>query len=181
MGMDKGLLKSASTTWAQVAADKLKVLQIPVLLSVNPSQVSEYSTLFDTSILITDDPLLDISGPLRGVLSIHKRHPDEDLFVLACDMPLIEIQILQQLMKVYLLNKDYDAFVFSNHDEPEPVCGIYTSEALAYILQQFETGKLVKHSMMFMLEKLNTLLTPLQEDQKRYFLNANSPASLNSL
>ena len=181
MGTDKGLLKLASTTWAQLAADKLKALQIPVVLSVNGAQVSEYSTVFDASILITDDPLLNIYGPLRGVLSIHKLYPGEDLFVLACDMPLIEISILQQLVKQYAKNKDFDAFIFSNDNRPEPVCGIYTSKGLANILQQFEKRQLTKHSMKFMLEQLNTLVTPLQEDQKRFFINVNSPASLNGL
>ena len=181
MGTDKGLLKLATTTWAQLTADKMKALQIPVVLSVNPAQVNEYSSFFDPSILITDDPQLDIHGPLRGVLSIHKLYPGEDLFVLACDMPLIEISILQQLVKQYAKNKDFDAFIFSNDNRPEPVCGIYTSKGLANILQQFETRQLTKHSMKFMLEQLNTLVTPLQEDQKRFFVNANSPAHLNGL
>lgn len=181
MGADKGLLKLEATTWAQVAADKLKALQIPVVLSVNPAQVNEYSSFFDPLILITDDPQLDIHGPLRGVLTVHKRYPHKDLFVLACDMPLIEVSLLQQLVNLYSQNKDFDAFVFSNDAEPEPVCGLYTSKALAYILQQFESGKLAKHSMKFMLEHLHTLFTPLQEDQKKYFLNANSHANLNGL
>jgi len=181
MGTDKGLLKLATTTWAQLAADKMKALQIPVVLSVNPAQSNEYSSFFDPSILITDDQQLNIRGPLRGVLSIHKLYPGEDLFVLACDMPSIEMPILQQLAKLYAQNKGFDAFIFSNDNQPEPVCGIYTSKGLAYILQQFEKRQLTKHSMKFMLEQLNTLVTPLQEDQKKHFINANSPASLNGL
>ena len=178
MGTDKGLLKLASTPWAQVAADKMKALQIPVVLSINTAQLNEYSSFFDASILIADDPQLDIYGPLRGVLSVHKCYPGKDLFVLACDMPLIDISILQQLLEVYLNNKNFDSFIFSNEQEPEPVCGIYTSRALAQILRIFESGQLAKHSLKFILEQLNTLLTPLKEDQKKYFINANSPAAL---
>ena len=44
MGSDKGLLKLEAKTWAQTAIDKMTVLNIPVKISVNNQQYSEYAT-----------------------------------------------------------------------------------------------------------------------------------------
>ncbi|MEO6720566.1 MAG: molybdenum cofactor guanylyltransferase [Ferruginibacter sp.] len=181
MGTDKGLLTSQATTWAQSAMDKLKTLLCPVVLSVNAAQLESYSAVFDASILITDDLALDIRGPLCGLLSVHKTYPDEDLFVLACDMPFMKTEVLQELVDVYRDSQHFNAFVYSNNNEPEPLCGIYTSKGLAYTLQLYQEDKLPKHSMKYMLDHLDTLILPLKDDQKKYFLNINSHAALNGL
>ena len=78
MGSDKGLLKLHASTWAQTAIDKLSELELPIILSVNKSQLSEYSTIFSPEQLVTDNYSLEIKGPLAGVLSVHIQYPAED-------------------------------------------------------------------------------------------------------
>src|SRR5688572_17949633 len=90
MGQDKGLLKLEAKTWAQTAIDKLSILNFPVKISVNRSQFSQYAEVFSPADLIEDNETLSLKGPLLGVLSAHVHYPDEDLFILACDMPLME-------------------------------------------------------------------------------------------
>jgi molybdenum cofactor guanylyltransferase len=182
MGTDKGLLKLDTDTWAQSAFSKMAALDIPVVLSVNELQVAHYSIPFDAGILITDDPSLDLKGPLGGVLSIHKMYPVEDLFVLACDMPFMEVDTLQQLADTYNDNKaPYDAFIFTNDNEPEPLCAIYKSTGLANTLQLYEANELKKYSMKSMLDHLDTFSIPIPEQQKKFFRNINSHAALNGL
>lgn len=181
MGSDKGLLKSNAIHWAKNAADKLALLKFPVVLSVNANQFDEYSSLFVSSCLVKDNASLMVRGPLCGVLSVHLQYPNEDLFILACDMPLMDISILQQLYRLYNLEPPKDAFVFTNNGEPEPLCGIYKAKGLTDILYLLETNRLERHSMKFILEHLQTLLTPLNEDQKAYFRNINTHAQLNGL
>jgi molybdopterin-guanine dinucleotide biosynthesis protein A len=182
MGTDKGSLTFENDTWAQSAFNKLASLNIPVVLSVNELQLQSYPALFDVSLLIADDPSIGIKGPLGGVLNIHKRYNEEDLFILACDMPFMEIDILQQLLELYLEHQDhYDAFVFTNGNEPEPLCAIYTAGGLEQTLQLYHTNELKKHSMKFMLDHLDTFSLPIPEDQKKCFLNVNSHAALNGL
>ena len=182
MGTDKGLLKLDTDTWAQSAFKKIAALDIPVVLSVNELQVDHYSIAFDAAILITDNQSLDLRGPLGGVLSIHKMYPMEDLFILACDMPFMESDSLQQLADIYNDNKDfYDAFVFMNDNQPEPLCAIYKANGLANTLRLFEANELKKHSMKSMLDHLDTFSIPIPEEQKKRFLNINSHAALNGL
>ncbi|MEO6229487.1 MAG: molybdenum cofactor guanylyltransferase [Ferruginibacter sp.] len=181
MGSDKGLLKLHANTWARTAADKMEQLNVQVVLSVNAAQFKDYAEVFDATQLIIDDAGLDIHGPLAGVLSIHEKYPAEDLFVFACDMPLMDISILEQLFENYQKHLTADAFAFTNEGAPEPLCAIYKATGLAHILELYRKSLLTKHSMKFMLEHINTQLTPLTTEQQKYFRNFNAHAELNGL
>jgi molybdenum cofactor guanylyltransferase len=180
MGTDKALLKLHANTWAQTAADKITVLGLPVVLSVNATQYESYSSVFPASSLIKDNEELAVKGPLCAVLSVHIQKPSEDLFVLACDMPLMESFLLKELINSQN-NNNYQAYIYSNDGEPEPLCGIYTAAALSYILNMHISGALKKFSMKNMLEQLSVFSISIPEDQKKYFRNFNAHAELNGL
>lgn len=181
MGSDKGLLKLEANTWAQTAIDKMAALNIPIKISVNSKQYPDYESVFPAIDLITDDTTLALKGPLLGVLSSHLKFPHEDLFILACDMPLLEPSILNILYTVYQQEPSFTAFVFTNEGEPEPLCGIYKSKGLSIILDMLVSGQLSKHSMKFMLEHLDTITIPATDEQKKFFRNFNAHAELNGL
>ena len=181
MGTDKGLLKLEAKTWAQTAVDNLMELNIPVKLSVNNDQYAAYASAFPVSDLIVDDDSLSIRGPLQGLLSVHLKNPASPIFLLACDMPLMETSVLKELLRHYNDNATADAFVFTNDNEPEPLCGIYNVKGLASVLNIYKSGQLVKHSMKFMLDHINTFFFPLREEQKKCFRNFNAHAEFNGL
>jgi molybdopterin-guanine dinucleotide biosynthesis protein A len=181
MGTDKGLLKPEAKTWGQSAVDKMAVLGIPVKISVNNNQFPAYTAVFPESYLIADNTSLSLNGPLLGVLSSHLQYPGEDLFILACDMPLMEAVLLNELKARYLEHLSYDAHIYTNNNEPEPLCGIYTAKGLSIILTMLREGRLVRHSMKFMLDQLQVNAVPVTEDHKKYFRNFNAHAELNGL
>ena len=181
MGSDKGLLIHEAKTWAQTALEKLSVLNIPIKLSVNEMQQSEYEKVFKTELLIVDNPALNIKGPLLGVLSAHLQNPAKDLFLLACDLPLMESNLLKELFALHKQSKKYDVYIFTNNREPEPLCGIYTSKALKKIIALQQDNKLIRHSMKFILDHLVVCQITLQENQKVYFRNFNAHADVNGL
>jgi molybdopterin-guanine dinucleotide biosynthesis protein A len=181
MGTDKGLLKLHANTWAQTAVDKLGELKFPIVISVNKNQLNDYASIFSLQQLITDNDSLKLHGPLSGVLSVHLKYPSEDLVLLACDMPLMETELIKELLNQYQQLPAYDAFVFTNDGEPEPLCGIYKSNGLAHILQLYQTNQLSKHSMKYMLEHISTHSIPLPDDKKKAFRNFNAHAELNGL
>ena len=150
-------------------------------VSVNQKQMASYSASFKNIELILDDDRILLKGPLAAVLSAHIKHREEDLFVTACDMPLMEPFVLQELYSNYLKNSDKQGFVFTNDDEPEPLCGIYTSGGLSEIRQLYESGQLLKHSMKFMLDHLSVFRISIPENWKIYFRNFNAHADLNGL
>jgi molybdopterin-guanine dinucleotide biosynthesis protein A len=181
MGTDKGLLKLHAVTWAQTALDKLHSLQLPVVLSINKDQFAAYSTIFDTSRLVIDKDPLQIRGPLCGVLSVHLSYPADDLFILGCDLPLMETDLLNELVSQHQQQDLKEAFAYTNDGEPEPLCGIYTSKGLAHVHSLLQTNQLHKHSMKFMLEQIKSQFTPVPEDKKKCFRNFNAHAELNGL
>lgn len=180
MGSDKGLLKLHANTWAQTAVDILAEFQLPVVISVNKNQYTDYATIFSLEQLITDNDSLQIKGPLAGLLSVHLQYPAEDLLLFACDMPLMETSLIKELMAIYN-QQTADAFVYTNDGESEPLCGIYKYSGLKHILQLYQSNQLSKHSMKFMLEHVNTHFIPLTDDKKKCFRNFNAHAELNGL
>src|SRR5258707_14339382 len=91
MGRDKGLFPTEKGNWAEKMLDNFKKLDIPGLLSVNRTQVDQYQLTFPDVELICDSDSLQIRGPLAAVLSVNLKYPMEDLFVAACDMPLMDL------------------------------------------------------------------------------------------
>jgi molybdopterin-guanine dinucleotide biosynthesis protein A len=181
MGNDKGLLKLEATTWAQTAVDKLGELNIPVKISVNKNQHESYAAVFPMDALVVDNEMLKLQGPLLGLLSAHVACSDEDVFVLACDLPLMETSILRELLFLYHHYSSGDAFVFLNEGQAEPLCGIYTRKCLANIFDRFREGRLEKHSMKYVLENVHTRTITASEGQKKSFRNFNAHAELNGL
>ncbi|MEP7374644.1 MAG: molybdenum cofactor guanylyltransferase [Chitinophagaceae bacterium] len=181
MGSDKGLLKLETNTWAQTAIDKMAGLNIPVKISVNSNQYPDYEGLFPATDLISDDMTLSLKGPLLGVLSSHLKFPQEDLFVLACDMPLMEPTVLHALHTYYQQEPSFNAYIFTNDGEPEPLCGIYKAKGLSIIYDMLVSGRLNKHSMKFILDHLDTMSISATDEQKKFFKNFNAHAELNGL
>ena len=180
MGTDKGMLKIQDATWAQTAVEKMSALNLKTVLSVNDTQYKNYAAFFSAEQLVKDSDLIDVKGPLHGLLSVHLKYPAEDLFVLACDMPLMEATILKQLMSYYE-KQTAAAYVYTNDGEQEPLCAIYKAAALAYVLQQLQTNQLAKYSMKYVLGLVNTFSVPLADDQKKCFRNCNAQADLYGL
>lgn len=180
MGSDKGLLKLHASTWAQTAVDKITAISLPYVLSVNAQQQEAYENFFDKKLLVQDAPSLDLKGPLCGVLSVHLQYPQQDLLVLACDMPLMETALLTELIAFYEAHQPA-ACLFNNEGAPEPLCAVYAAAALKQVYQLYLSAKLLRHSMKFMLEQIEVAVLPLPAGKKNCFRNFNAHAELNGL
>ena len=179
MGQDKGLLTTDHGNWSAMMLENFRQLSIPVALSVNHKQVEQYTRAFKDVELISDNDNFLLKGPLAAVLSINGKYPEEDLFIIACDMALMKSFVLKELYNTYLKVSEKQGYVFTNDGEPEPLCGIYTANGIAHIKQLYERGQLLKHSMKFMLDHLIMCRIPIPEDWKICFRNFNAHADLN--
>ncbi len=180
MGRDKGLLRQASQTWAQMAFDKLYALNIPVVVSINHTQLKSYKAIFSEELLITDNDVFNMGGPLKGILSVHKQYPQNDLLVLAVDIINMNEELLSQLYSYYK-QTSAEAIVFKHKLQTEPLCGIYKANALGKIVELYEKGELKKHSMHFILEQLQTFYIEVPVQQEDKFANFNSENDLTNL
>lgn len=80
-----------------------------------------------------------VRGPAAGILSAHLAHPECAWLVVACDMPLVGAELLQELLAA----RDPAAPATCWADEsgtPEPLCAVYEPATLAPFLQSVRAG-----------------------------------------
>jgi molybdopterin-guanine dinucleotide biosynthesis protein A len=174
MGRDKGLMLNNGRTWATIAAEKLAELNIPICVSINAQQVESYKQLFAEVMLLVDEESLALKGPLLGLLSAHTKHPAEDLFILACDLPLMEVWLLKRLAAATLEAPDCEAFVFSNAGSPEPLCAIYKSTGLRKVITELQANRLSSFSMKSLLSLLKVFELQVSEKDQEALENFNT-------
>ena len=96
-------------------------------------------------------------------------------------MPLMESSLLNELNSLYKQQPSHEAYIYTNDGEPEPLCGIYTSKGLMKIVDMMHSGRLIKHSMKFMIDHLEVNTIAVTDEQKNCFRNFNAHAELNGL
>lgn len=169
MGSDKGLLEKDGKTWVKLVAEKLLSLKIPVLVSINEQQYERYSQLFPVTSLIIDS--VGISGPLKGLLSVHEKYPDHDILLMACDLIDMDEATINHLVSQYHSASTFD-FVVYHGNYAEPFCAIYTSKGLRPVMEKAKSHALDKFSFQKILEEGNTLRIPLLNESS--FRNYNT-------
>lgn len=127
MGRDKGLLIKDGIPWAEHMANLLTRCHLPVVFSVNASQLAAYANSLPGARLVADNGTAD--GPLKGLLSVHEQFPDKDLLLLACDMLDMEEHTIKQLVEEYR-KEDYNFYAYVENNFFQPLCGIYTATGL---------------------------------------------------
>lgn len=169
MGTDKGLIPQGNQTWAQLCHAKLSGLNIGVVASVNQSQVSNYQAIFKNDDMVTD--ALQIPGPLNGILSVHIKHPDSDLLILACDMLNMDTSTILQLVNKYHSQPGRDFYAYHNGEFFEPLCAIYAAKGLSGLKQKFDDARLGNYSLQQVLKSGN--MVQLQVLDIGHFKNYN--------
>lgn len=152
MGSDKGLLRRGRTTWARLAAGKLLAAGCDsIVCSVNQEQLQTYQSEFTSDQLIVD--ALAVPGPLKGILSIHRLFPDDDLLILACDLPDMKVATLEYLISQYRLHAGFNFYHYEFEGRKEPLCTIFRKEALSALLSLWESGELNDFKLQHVLKK----------------------------
>jgi molybdopterin-guanine dinucleotide biosynthesis protein A len=125
MGRDKALLSyhGEGTQLERTAA---------LLQSVCPmvfiSQRAEQAFATPTGTEAIFDSIDDIKGPLCGILSAMRAHPEAHWLVLACDLPNLQTATLKKLIAEFQKSPPQLTAYRSSHDDlPEPLCAIYPS------------------------------------------------------
>lgn len=67
------------------------------------------------------------NGPLSGIHSALKNSRNENVFCIACDMPLITKDILKFISDI---NEEYEVLVPKINEKLQPLCAIYSKELI---------------------------------------------------
>lgn len=169
MGRDKALLDRGGRSQLAYMVDLLGQFVDSVFVSARPEQAddaerSQYELIVDR--------YRDL-GPIAGILTALREHPEVDWLVVACDLPNIDAETLQNLLAHRDGGQYFTAYESSYDQLPEPLCAIYHC-GCADVIQTFvDSGincprKILIRSDTFLLQQVN----PLSLD------NINTPEDL---
>ncbi len=109
-------------------------------------------------------------GPLGGILSAFYEKPDFAWMVVACDLPFIDEETLENLITNRRIGQPFVAYQSSHDGFPEPLCAIYEPMGKP-LLQEHFLKKIFCPRKILINAKI-----PLLQQGKNYSLdNANSP------
>jgi len=136
MGSDKALLYYLDKPHGEVVMEMLKPYCENVFLSSRQGQWvnGEFSSCPQIY-----DRFLDF-GPMGGVLSAMKAHPDNAWLVVACDLPHLEPSTLEVLIQNRNPYRFATAFRSQINDLPEPLCAIYEPKSYLRLLEFLGMG-----------------------------------------
>jgi len=165
MGQDKALLEFHGLPQIEYLFDLLQKFSSKVFLSKRADQTTYKNIPF-----INDGNEFINKGPLGGILSAMKEHPDASWLVIACDLPFVTENTIQTLISHRDFNKTATAFISAQDGLPEPLCAIWEAHAYDSILNLFNQGI---HCPRKILIKSNTQL--LKQNDLHWLDNINTP------
>jgi len=156
MGTDKSLLRYTNKSQYQHCFDLLSPLCDQVFLSCRDSQETQFESQYPKIM----DQFLNI-GPLGGILSAQKKHPNAAWLVIACDLPFLTTKTLTHLIKHRHPYKGASAFRSVHNQLPEPLCAIYEPKSYRTHLQFLSLGcqcprKILMHSDYHAIDQIET-------------------------
>ncbi len=163
MGKDKALLCYHKKTQAEIGFKLLSSFCDKVFLSRRKDQKK-----IDLPLLY--DEFLNM-GPLGGILTAMKTHPEAAWLILACDLPFMDTITLDNLLQKRNPFKFATAYP-SDDGLPEPLCTIYEPKSYSLLLKCLGLGYMCprKALMHFPIH----LITPVS---KQSLCNVNAPLS----
>lgn len=120
MGQDKGAIQYHDLPQREHLYNLLSKVCTRTFLSIRKDQTDEISTDMDT--IIDQDKY---KGPFNGLLSAHSIYPEVAWFVIACDLPLIDLNAMNQLINLRDTSKIATAFATRESGLPEPLAAIW--------------------------------------------------------
>jgi molybdenum cofactor guanylyltransferase len=125
MGHDKGVLEYNGMPQREYVYQLLNKVCEKVFLGIQKHQLDTIPKGLAT---IVD--LDEVEGPFNGIMSAHEAYPAVAWLVLACDLPLIDLKAVEQLVKERDPKTFATAFMAKCTTEPEPLACIWEPAGL---------------------------------------------------
>ena len=165
MGQDKALMSYRSKPQVEYVYDALSVCCENVFLSKRPHQPAYQNIPF-----INDDEDFSNIGPLGGILSAMKSYPEVSWLVMACDLPFVTRETLENLIQNRDAQKMATAFKSTHDGLPEPLCAIWEAHGYQKILEFFKKDIHCPRKVL-----INSDITILKQKNPQWLNNVNDP------
>lgn len=163
-GEDKGLTTFRDAPLVTRVIDVFKEMKLPTFIVANNDKYQSFG------LPVYADQHREI-GPLGGLHTALKNAGTTHCFCAACDMPFLDKRLFESLRKY----SDFEAVVPRYRGKPEPLLGLYKTQALSKIENLI---KLKKYKMSEVIEHLAHHW--LDIDENTVFYHRNLFANINS-
>jgi molybdopterin-guanine dinucleotide biosynthesis protein A len=136
MGRDKSALEYHGAPQVRHAYEQLTSRCDQVFVSSREEQAGE-AHLEGLPLLF--DAFLN-AGPMAGILSAQRLHPNAAWLVLACDLPYVEAETLDYLLAQRNPLKLATAYTSAHDGFPEPLCAVYEPKSQLRLLHFLGLG-----------------------------------------
>ena len=109
---------------------------------------------------------LDLQAPINGIYTALKYSKTDWVFLLSCDLPLIDSKVFEKLWESK--SENCDAVIPFSNDKIQVTCGFYHKRILGKLESEIEKGN---YSIFKLLDNLNTSYVDFGEDYR--FMNMN--------
>jgi molybdopterin-guanine dinucleotide biosynthesis protein A len=160
MGQDKAVLEINGTTAINCIFEQLQPYFDQILISSN--NVEKHSL---PGVTVVPDEIAD-KGPLMGIASTLRVSRNDTNFVIACDIPEVDIDFVRQMIRE---SNGHDAVVpQTGQGRYEPLFAVYKKSILDEIDKAIASGK---HRVIAPLENCNVRYLDLHGDMQLRNLN----------
>jgi molybdenum cofactor guanylyltransferase len=132
MGFDKSGIKIKNKFLIEIIAEELEqVFENIILISNDKEKFSaiKYNVVQD---------IIPSSGPAGGIYTALSHADSKYVFVIACDMPRINLNYIRYMMDIIKENKFDGVAAFGNHGKIEPLYAFYSTDMLSSFKNELE-------------------------------------------
>ena len=133
MGQDKGAIQYHDLPQREHLYNLLSKVCSRTFLSIRKDQTIEISTEIDR--IIDKD---EYKGPFNGLLTAHSMYPEVAWLVIACDLPFIDLNAIDQLINSRDSSKNATPFAPKERGLPEPLAAIWEPGGLSRSIDYLE-------------------------------------------
>lgn len=135
MGHDKGLIKWYGKSQRYFLYDLLSKFCEEVFISVRREQEKEINSGYQTIV----DTYENLSQ-YGAILSTLEKYPNRSFLVVACDLPLIDDNAVNELIKSRDVSKIATSYKSGIDNLPEPLCAIWEEKSKKTLLKLLDEG-----------------------------------------
>ncbi len=165
MGKDKGMIPYHGMPQREFLYHLVSRVCDETFVSIRRDQKADFPE--DMQSIVDDDTY---KGPYNGMLSAHNKFPEVAWLVIACDLPLIDLASLQELIAARDPNVMATTFAQKEDPLPEPLCAVWEPHAFESSKTYLETGN-GTCPRKFLINNETKLVIP---SKANVLLNANS-------
>lgn len=155
---DKAMLKYQGGTFLSTLYNRLKPHTGQIMVSEGKVTRQDYRNEAPEAFFVKD--IYEDNGPMGGLYSALLASKEDYLYVVACDMPHMQIYLYQYLMEFD--KEPYDAIIPLWDERMQPMAGIYKKRIVEKVKARMESGD---NTMKHLIRSLNVCFVEVGENK----------------